>query len=205
VSSFDDLVRASVLAACQEWGYPPPDGLWYERLSGRLPAGLRSLFEIGLDLELLRMVDGFRFTMRDLPQGKGPYALYSKSSKRVPAPNWEYIVQAVDYVRTHESLAPKGYLIGVEDKLMDVTVRRPAGDLVWYIESKEKSADLVNLVAEIREWGLRGVDFEIADRGKDGLRKAKYLVLNRPPFFSGSASVFVSILLCHTSALTASI
>jgi len=185
--TFDGLVRASVLAACQEWGYLPPDGPWYERLDGRVPRGLRSLFETGLNSELLRMVDGFRFTMRELPLGKGPYALYSKSSKRAPAPNWEYIVQAGDYVRVHENLAPKGYLIGVEDELMDVTVRSPTRELLWYIESKERSSDLVKLVAEIRAWGTRGVDFDIPDRGKDGLRKAKYLVRNRPPFFSGSA------------------
>jgi hypothetical protein len=188
MTSFDDLMRQSVLAACHEWGYPAPDDSWYEKLNKRLPSGLRFLFERGLDSGLLRMVDGFRFTMRDLPKGKGPYVLYSKStSTQVPAPNWEYLVQAVDYVRVHENLAPKGYVIGVEDKLMDVTVRDPRRELLWYIESKEKRTDLTKLVADIRNWGIRGVDLEIDDRGKDGLRKAKYLILNRPPYFSGSA------------------
>jgi hypothetical protein len=57
------------------------------------------------------MVGGFRFTMRDLPEGKGPYALFGKSDTQVPAPHWEHIVQAVDYVRVHENLARTGYLI----------------------------------------------------------------------------------------------
>jgi hypothetical protein len=70
---------------------------------------------------------------------------------------------------------------------MDVTVRSLAGELLWYIESKEKSTGLTKLVTEMRDWGTRGLDFEIDDRNKDGLRKAKYLILNRPPYFSGSA------------------
>jgi hypothetical protein len=187
VASFDDLVHVSVIAACQEWGYHAPESPWHEELNQRLPSGLRLLFERGLDSGLLRMVDDHHFTMRDLSEGKGPYALYSRSPKRVPAPNWEYIVQAVDYVRVHESLTPKGYLIGVEDKLMDITVRSLAGELLWYIESKEKSTDLTKLVRDIQGWGTRGLDFTIKDRNNDGLRKAKYLILNRPPYFSGSA------------------
>lgn len=186
MADFDQLIRDSALAACQQWGYPEPDLGWYESLNQRLPRGLRSIFGRGLDAGLLQMVDSFRFTMRDL--AKGPYALYSKSSKRQhPSPNWEYIVQAVDYVRAHENLTPKGYLIGVEDRLMDVTVRSPQGELLWYIESKERSRDLTKLVREVRDWGTGGVDFEVDDRHNDGLRKAKYLILNRPPYFSGSA------------------
>lgn len=184
---FDAYLSSSVLAACQEWDYPEPDESWYRELERRLPPGLRELFARGLDSGLLTIVEGHRFTMRDLPPGKGPYALYSRSAKKSPAPNWEYIVQAVDYVRVSELLAPKGYRIGVEDNLMDVTVRDSDGGLLWYIESKEKGNDLTKLVAEIRRWGTAGVDFEVDDRHKDGLRKAKYLCQHRPPFFSGSA------------------
>ncbi len=50
-----------------------------------------------------------------------------------------------------------------------------------------KSGDLTKLVGEVRDWGTKGVDFEIDDGHKDGLRKAKYLIQNRPPYFSGSA------------------
>jgi hypothetical protein len=96
-------------------------------------------------------------------------------------------VQAVDYVQLHELLAPKGYRIGVEDNLMDVTVRDPEGTLLWYSESNEKAKDLGAVVREIRTWGESGVDMDIDDRHKDGLRKAKCLCTHRPLYFSGSA------------------
>ncbi|MEK7423987.1 MAG: hypothetical protein AAB131_09130 [Actinomycetota bacterium] len=188
MSNTTDRLATTVLAACEEWGYALPGAAWHRELRLRLPDGLRSLFDRGFEVGLLRMTDGFRFTMRDLPSGKGPYALFSKSTaKNLPAVNWEYVVQAVDYVRAHESLAQKGFRIGVEDNLMDVTVRSATGDLLWYIESKEKAGDLAKLVNEVRGWGRAGVDDTIDDRHKDGLRKAKYLVRHRPPYFSGSA------------------
>ena len=77
MASFEDLVSESVLAACLEFGYPEPDGPWYQELNERLPSGLGILFVRGRDSQLLR-VDGFRFTMRDLPDGKGPCALDSE-------------------------------------------------------------------------------------------------------------------------------
>ena len=43
--------------------------------------------------------------------------------------------------RVHEQLAPLGYRVLVEDRLMDVTVERD-GHLLWYIEVKEKAAAL---------------------------------------------------------------
>jgi hypothetical protein len=187
MTNIEDRFRSSAVAACREWGYPSPDAGWYERVQTRLPGGLRALFVHGFESDLLRFVDGFRFTMRDLPAGKGPYALYSKSKTRVPVVNWEYVVQAVDYVRVHETLAPKGYRIGVEDHLMDVTVRDGTDQLLWYIESKEKAVGLNRLVRAMRRWGERGIDSDLDDRHIDALRKAKYLTQHRPPYFSGSA------------------
>lgn len=187
MSTFDSTIRAAANAACTEWSYTPPPEVWYSELYKRLPPGLCDVFARGLQDGLLTMTDGYRFTMRDLPAGKGPYALFSRSSKRSPAPNWEYVVQAVDYVQAHELLAPKGYRIGVEDHLMDVTVRSDTGLLLWYIESKEKPEELRTLFDSIRDWGERGVDFDVDDRHNDGLRKAKYLCAHRPPYFSGSA------------------
>lgn len=187
MATFDSVISASVDAICREWEYPEPSQSWYDPVYDRLPPGLREVFARGLALGLLRMTDGYRFTMRDLPSGKGPYALFSRSSKKVPAPNWEYVVQAVDYISVHELLAPKGYRIGVEDHLMDVTVRDPDGGLLWYIESKEKANELIALIKAIRQGGISGLDRAIADRHNDGLRKAKYLCDHRPPYFSGSA------------------
>jgi hypothetical protein len=42
-------------------------------------------------------------------------------------------------------LSPRGYRIGVEDHLMDVTVPDASGSLLWHIESKETSKGLTKL------------------------------------------------------------
>lgn len=186
-SDFNLVLQSAVSAACAEWTYPEPGESWHLELKRRIPLGVRELFGHGLEIGVLKMVDGFRFTMTDLPHGKGPYALLSRSPTKIPSFNWEYVVQAVDYVRAHSLLAKQGYRIGVEDNLMDVTVRDSAGDLLWYIESKESAAELLTLVSEIKNWGRVGVDLSLPDRGKDGLRKAKYIVQHRPRYFSGSA------------------
>ncbi|HET9732036.1 MAG TPA: hypothetical protein VFP54_05115 [Acidimicrobiales bacterium] len=84
METFDVVIRSAVAAACADWSYPEPPNSWYDDLYARIPPGLCEIFARGLDSGLLRMTDGFRFTMRDLPPGKGPYALLSRSSKAKP-------------------------------------------------------------------------------------------------------------------------
>lgn len=180
-------MKSAADAACGDWDYPRPDDTWFAEVRARLPIGLRTSVGEGFEAGLLSMADGFRFTMRDLAPGKGPYALFSRSQRKVLAVNWEYVVQASDYIRVHRCVEPAGLVVGVEDHLMDVTVRDTAGALLWYVESKERASDASRLIDGVREWGATGVDYEVNDRGKDSLRKAKLLVEHRSTFFSVSA------------------
>lgn len=183
--TFRDLLQQWVDAACQEWGYPPTT---VEQLAGvpdRLPVGLQALIEKGHDRALITST-GPRFTLSGLPPGKGPYAWLSKDKRQVPAVNWEYLVQAAEYVRVHEQLAPLGYRVLVEDRLMDITVERD-GRLLWYIEVKEKAADLPDFAERIAAYGKGGIDLALSDRGNDAQQKAKYLVRYRPQFFTLTA------------------
>lgn len=182
---FTELLQVWVNAACQEWNYPQTT---IEQIAGvpdRLPLGLQTLITKGHAGGLITST-GLRFTLTGLPAGKGPYAWLSKDERRVPAVNWEYLVQAAEYVRVHEQLAPLGYLVLVEDRLMDITVVRD-GNLLWYIEVKEKAAGLPTLAERIAGYGAAGVDPDRADRGNDALQKAGYLLRYRPEYFTITA------------------
>ena len=65
---------------------------------------------------------------------------------------------------------------------MDVSVS--AGNRVlWCIEVKEKGRDLDPLLTGMRRIGVN-VDLLGPDRHNDPLRKSKYLLRHRPPYFS---------------------
>lgn len=106
----------------------------------------------------------------------------------MPTVHWEYLIQAAEYARVFSVLAPKGYLVGVEDRLMDITVSDDSRELLWYIEVKESAVGLVRFAEEIRRLGQDGFDPDASDRGRDGLRKAKYLMRYKPTYFSLSAT-----------------
>ncbi len=167
-------------AAAQAFGYPPPDELWAETLTRRLPVGLLSSIEYGVG-EGLVVVEGHQFTFPRLP-GKGPYAWFSRSPRAAPGPNWEYFVQVAVWLDLVRSL-PSAVTIGFEDELMDVSVRSPDSSVLWCVEVKERGDQLPAMLTAVREHG-KHVDLEAADRGDDPLRKAKYLVRQRPPWFT---------------------
>jgi hypothetical protein len=96
--------------------------------------------------------------------------------------HWEYYVQLAEYVRLVDLLGVGDLSVGLEDGMMEVSVRRE-GDLLWCIEVKEKAVSLEGLKAALLRYGP-GVPLDEPDRGNDGLRKSKYLVKHRPPFFS---------------------
>ena len=128
------------------------------------------------------VVEGGRFTLAGLPPGKGPYAFFSRSQKGEPAPNWEYFVQMAAFLKFEEALAPRGFTVNFEDDLMDISVSQD-GSLLWCIELKEHAKDLDPLLAGITSHG-QAFDASAPDRGNDPLRKAKYLIRRRPPYFS---------------------
>jgi hypothetical protein len=75
--------------------------------------------------------------------------------------------------------------LAFEDELMDITVRRD-GELLWCLEVKERADQLERLLKGVAANGSH-VELGAPDRGRDALRKAKYLVKNRPEYFTGIA------------------
>lgn len=170
-------------AAATEWGYPAPGEDWLGRFNDRLPLELRTDVARAFAEGDATLIDGHRFTIGGLSPGKGPYAMFSKSGQRQePAPNWEYFVQLVVWLEVRTAM-PDGLMVGFEDDLLDVSVRTSTGDLLWAIEVKEKAAQLTEMLDRLHML-CTGVDLEAADRGNDPLRKAKYLVRHRPPWFT---------------------
>ncbi|MFD1545768.1 hypothetical protein [Nonomuraea guangzhouensis] len=185
---FLDLLRGWVQGACREWGYSEISESYFAGIYQRLPAGVRALVAAGYREGLIEPVGTYRFTLRGLPPGKGPYAWVSRHARtRVPSMNWEYLVQAAEYARVYAALSPKGYLVAAEDRLMDITISESDGTLKWYIEVKERASEVPDFVRRLAEYGLSGVDLDAPDRANDALRKAKYLVLYRPVYLSISA------------------
>jgi hypothetical protein len=180
-ASFRALLLDWAAAACEEWSYPPVDGGWREEVERRLPPGLRVLVADGVERGVIEVV-GHRFRPVDLPEKKGPYAFLSRSATTRPAVNWEYFVQLAEYLRVRDAVDRHGLTVAFEDALMDVTVRH-GSELLWAIEVKERARQLPMLLDSLREHG-HGVDLDTPDRGNDPLRKAKYLVTHRAPYFS---------------------
>ena len=183
--TFDALLQGWIDAACMEWNYAAASAANLSGVRERVPAGLQTLIVKGHRQGLIETT-GLRFTLRGLPPGKGPYAWVSKSSAGIPTMNWEYLVQSAEYVRVYRQVAPLGYEVLVEDPLMDITVQRN-GELLWYIEVKEKADDLLALASRVRSYGSDGVDIPQSERGNDALQKAKYLVQYRPRYLTLSA------------------
>jgi hypothetical protein len=180
-SVFADAIRMAVASACAEWGYGPVSNTYFVTFDSRVPAELQARVGAGIR-EGLITVDRYYFRAVGLPPKKGPYKLVGRSQTGAPQPHWEYYVQLAEYVRLVRVLGSAGLTIGLEDGLMDITVRRDGG-LLWAVEVKENAAKLLDLQAAFRRYGS-AVPLARPDRGNDGLRKSKYLVLNRPPFFS---------------------
>jgi hypothetical protein len=178
------LIEAGALAT-SEWGFAPCS---LESAIADLPTELQSAMGRGLRAGSLT-IDGTRFALPGLGPKKGPYTLFTKDTVAMrPLLNLEYYVQVAEYLRLDRLLAPAGFQIGFEDNLMDVTVRRD-GRLLWYIEAKDVAAKAIELLAAMARYA-NGVPIEMYDRGNDGLRKAKYLVGHRPPYFTASAVGF---------------
>ena len=182
---FEVLLRGWVDHASAEWGYPPALAEQFDAILARLPAGLRALVVNGHESGLIEPVGGHQFTLRGLTPGKGPYAWVARdATSKTVTMNWEYLVQAAEYARVYAALTPRGYVVGVEDRLMDITVSDLDGTLLWYLEVKVRADEVQGLVKRVINWGHQGIDLLAPDRGDDPLRKAKYLIHYRPRYFS---------------------
>ncbi len=181
---FDKAFKEWVLAACKEWDYPEPTDEYFSRVYSRLPKGLGSILSIGLRDGLI-IPKGGKFGLSGLPAGKGPYSWFSKyADKKEPSPNWEYFIQVAEYIRLHSLLKP-GQRLMFEDDLMDLAVYDGDKLFVCY-EVKEKARQLQSLISKMKKY-QKGIDYSMADRGNDPLRKAKYIAHRQPEYFCGVA------------------
>lgn len=178
---FAQAIREAVASASADWGYSPAPDAYFLAFEQRVPADLQARVGAGIREGLITL-DRYYFRAAGLPATKGPYKLVGKSQTGRPQPHWEYYVQLAEYVRLVRLFGSAGLTIGLEDGLMDVTVRR-GGELLWAVEVKEKAAKLDELQSAFERYGHE-VPLSAPDRNNDGLRKSKYLVLNRPPFLS---------------------
>jgi hypothetical protein len=180
--SFEELIVECANAACMDWRYPPLPGDWLATVTSRLPGGLRHAVAMAVDDGIIQIVEGHRFALSGLGSTKGPYAFFSRSAREVPAPNWEYFVQAAEYGRVTRAVNSRMLRVAFEDDLMDVSVYE-ADRVVWCIEVKERAHDLEPLLVGMRS-GSAQVDMNTPDRHNDALRKSKYLMRHKPPYFS---------------------
>ena len=172
-------------AACAEWGWSEPGPPYYEGIAKRLPAGLRSILTEGIEQGLI-IARGGTFTLKGLGSGKGPYSWFSRhNAARGPNPNWEYFVQAAEFVRLSRIAERRRLTVTFEDHLMDLALY-DGGRLLVCVEVKERASQLEALVRQLRAYEPE-VPSAAPDRGNDALRKAKYILRRRPAYFCGVA------------------
>jgi len=184
---FDRNFRQWVNRTCKEWGYGNPPENYYDKIYARLPSGLRTILGYGIAqgiiLDAGRSKSGSAgFRPKGLPEMKGPYSWFERDNqKKIPRPAWEYYIQISEYVRLIETFKGKNYELKFEDDLMDIAVYRNRNILIC-CEIKEKSRQASRLIGGIKVYET-AKSLPSEDRGKDPLRKAKYIVKHRPAYF----------------------
>ncbi len=186
-NSFDFLFRQFVDRTCLEWGYPFPDEQYFIEIYNRIPKGLRKAIAYGHQRGIILDAGSSKsgsaaFRPCLISNSKGPYSWFEKDNiKKNPRPAWEYYIQVAEFVRLYEALSAKGYELRFEDDLMDIGIYDQGGLLVC-CEVKEKSSKAQDLIRGIRGFQSAAV-FPEKDRGKDSLRKAKYITNLKPLYF----------------------
>ena len=185
ITEFEKQFRTWVKFACEEWKFPEPSQDYYSKIANRLPYGLQSLLFQGIKDGLI-ILEGKNFFIQSKTNKKGPYNWFSNfSSKKEPAPNWEWFVHAAEFVRFSNIANTNNLTVAFEDDLMDIALYKDK-KLVVCCEVKEKSDKLMELIKGIKMY-QNNIDFTISDRGNDPLRKAKYIIKRRPEYFCGVA------------------
>lgn len=181
MSILDAHLHEWVEFACSGWGYDLPGTDYYELFDKRIPDNIQAQLEIGIRNQLIE-TDGSLFLLRGLPPEKGPYCWFSRSSQnRKPMPNWEYFVQVAEYIRLYPVAEANGMRLVFEDHLMDLALYSEnrlvvCGEVKTNLENALKLVDMIKKLEN-------GIDHSLPDRGKDHVRKVKYLLENRPEYF----------------------
>ncbi len=182
LSAFKRHFRYWVRCACGERGCDLPGDEFYEVVRRWL--GQETILWIGWGLRqglILEEAHRFRVT----GSTAGPFQWFSRRDWQGHPlhPNWEAFFHVAFFVRLWRPCQERALRVMFEHKNMDIAV---FGDerLIWCIEAKVGWLKVQKLIADVGAFGGEGVDIQVEDRGNDPLRKAKYLILNRPEFFS---------------------
>ncbi len=184
---FDRIFRNWVERTCKEWKYELPTESYYADIYDRLPLGLRTTIAISCKKGIIKDVGRSKtgsagFRPINVPEIKGPYSWLERDRQnRVPRPAWEYYIQVSEYTRLFEAFRGKDYELRFEDDLMDIALYH-GNDLIVCCETKEKSKQAQSLIRGIKKYESAS-SLPEKDRGNDSLRKAKYIVEHKPPYF----------------------
>ena len=185
---FDRAFRDWVRRTCEAWDYQLPSEDYYFEVYSRLPFGLRATLSGGLKRGLLLDVGQSKtgsagFRPKGVMQPKGPYSWFERDSqKKQPRPTWEYYVQVAEYMRLTDLLVPRGCRLTFEDSYTDISLYIEGERPVVCYEVKEQAKDLDDLIRDLRRLE-EAIDWDAPDRHDDALRKAKYIVQQRPSFY----------------------
>ena len=186
IQEFDKHFREWSRTACEEWGYPMPSDRYYTKVYERLPEGLRALLGLGISSGLIIPKEGrAAFTLKGLPDKKGPYHWFSYNRNPKPAPNWEWFVHVAEFIRFHTIASSMNALVTFEDDDMDIALYQD-NRLIVYCEVKERLSQIQKLIRGVQNY-QSAVNLDAPDRGNDPLRKAKYIVRRKPQYFVGVA------------------
>lgn len=185
IEVFDWHFREWAATACQEYRYKPPGQAFYAGVRRRLTDWTLAWVGYGINKRLI-LEHGFWFNVAGNTTSKRYKWFPERRGAIQPNRNWEYYIQVACFASLWEPCQAAALSLTFEDKLMDLAVRRD-GQVLWCIEVKEQAIKLERLLEAVAALGVSGVDIKALDRGKDPLRKAKYIVTQRPEFFSGVA------------------
>jgi len=183
-AEFERRFRDWVGDACSKWGLTEPSPEFYERFYLRIPEDQQRSIVRAID-EGLVTSRGLYFDIRDGREGHGPYKWFSnrESAGMKPDPNWEYFVEVPEFQRYHDLAARHGMAAFFEHPgEVDVSLSR-GGRTVLICEVKEKAAAIQKILVGLRACEGTEIDLLEEDRGRDILRKAKYIIKTKPDYF----------------------
>lgn len=181
---FDKLFRSWVKGTCLDWDINEPSEDYYSTVYNRLGEEILAKIVLGIKDGNIIPSGGAKFKVYGQLPDLGAYQWFSRNRNPQPCPNWEYFIQLVEFSRLVQLLKDRNEykVLFAKGVTIDIGVYRK-GKLFVLVETKESEAQIPELLKEIRRYE-DGIDYTISDRHNDALRKAKYIMAERPKYFA---------------------
>ena len=179
--SFEELVVSCGEAACSEWEYPALPNEWLQSIERRLPPGLRTTIAEAVENGSILIIGGHRFSLSGLEPSKGPYD--SSVARQRRCGSQLGVLRPGSGVRPHFGEPSRLRVCKSTSRTISWTslcTRRIACRLVYRGEGKGARLNY-SCSACVKKCGH--VDMNAPDWHNDPLRKSKYLLRHRPPYF----------------------